>query len=43
MLILIYNIWNGVVLALAKQEVRWYWRLCEFECAIAWYTVNDAT
>ena len=36
------NIWNGVgvMLALDEQEVRWYWYVFQFECAIAWYTMH---
>ena len=33
-------IWNGIVLALDEQEVRWYWCIFEFECLIALYTVH---
>ena len=30
------NIWNGIVLVLNEQKVRWYWCIFEFECAITW-------
>ena len=29
------NIWNGIVFALDKQKVRWYWCMIEFECTNA--------
>ena len=29
-------IWNGIVLALDEQGVRWYWCIFEFECVITW-------
>ena len=33
------NVWNGIVLVLDEQQVRCYWCMFEFECAIAWYTI----
>ena len=37
------NIWNGVVLVLDEQYVRWYWCMFEFKCVITWYTMHYNT
>ena len=34
------NIWNGAVLALDEQSVRWYRCMFESECAIPWCTMH---
>ena len=42
-LMFIECIWNGVMLVSNEQDVCWYWWMFEFECAIAWYTINHDT
>ena len=37
------DIWNGIVLAVDEQPVRWYRSLFESECDIAWYTMHHDT
>ena len=37
------NIWRGILLALTKQEVRWYWCMFQFECVIVWYIMQHET
>ena len=36
-------IWNGVMMAVDEQEVRWYWCMFQFEYAIVSYTMHHET